>query len=99
MCPASDRIGAFVDAVHRLSDFQVNHDLGAYMGVLTITLTGGEHHQFRLYEHLGGIVIEFYRGDDDDAYTQKGSIGYTVYGYVISAQLPQALNGTMTRCI
>jgi hypothetical protein len=96
---SSDRRGAFVDAVHRLSDFQVNHDLGAYVGVLTITLTGGEQHKFRLYEHPRGIVIEFYRGDDDDAYAQKGSIGYNVYGYVISAQLPGALNGITPRCV
>jgi hypothetical protein len=96
--PAS-KTSAFVDAVHTLADFQVNHDLGAYLGVLTLRVQSGEDERFRLYEHPRGIVIEFYRGDDDNAYGQKGSIGYSVHGYVVSQKLAAVLAGIDTHCV
>jgi hypothetical protein len=99
-CPLpKSNSSAFVNAIHTLGDFEVNHDLGMYLGVLTITLQSGEQRMFRLYQHQRGTVIEFYRGDDDNTYDQQGFTAYTVHGFVISSDLPAVLVGIDAHCV
>jgi hypothetical protein len=97
-CELPQRVfSAFIQAVRHLEPFQVNHDLGRELGVLTITLISGEEHSFLLSTHNNGIVITFYRSDSKGL-QQSVPSSYTVYGYVLSRSLPAILQKDNMSC-
>src|SRR5262249_13746674 len=92
------RFASFVEAMHGVHDFHVNHDLGAYLGILEIGLSSGEAHSFRLYEQEGGTVLELYRSEDPGAGGQKGLGAYNIYGDLRSQSLVKIFETQLDAC-